>query len=85
MSKQAKYEIQKARTERNKARKQKKYQVERDKRKGTSSKESKEVKCSCGKTVQIRRYKCKGGSYTCIACRVKAEPFKFKEAKRKRK
>jgi len=85
MTRKAKYEIQKARTERNKARKQKKYQAKREKRKGTNSKESKEVNCSCGKVVQIRRYKCKGNSYTCTACRVKMDPYKFKDNKKRKK
>jgi hypothetical protein len=73
-----KYSNQKTRSEANKIRKMKKYKKEREKRKGTCSKESRTETCTCGKKVQVHRYKCKD-KYTCTECRVKKEPNKFKK------
>jgi len=77
-----KYANQKTRSERNKIRKAKKYRKEREDRKGTASEESQNVVCcKCQKTVQIRKYK-GTNPYTCMECRVKAEPKKFKKEKK---
>ena len=77
-----KYSNQKVRSERNKIRKQKKYQKERDDRKGTKSDDSRVEQCGCGKEVQVHRYKCSG--YTCLKCRVKQEPHKYNRTYNKR-